>query len=99
MRWRRAVSSINCGEIRNESGTNLHHEGTKYTKIFVGCAPRTGQFLARIQLNGNPGSCYLQRLGEALSLLSPATGEMSEGDLSTLFIWLRRSRARFCLVK
>src|SRR5437660_6971591 len=29
----------------------------------------------------------------------PATGEMSEGDFSTLFIWLRRSRARFCLVK
>ena len=34
-----------------------------------------------------------------LPLFPVHTGEMSEGDLSTLFIWLRRSRARFCLVK
>jgi hypothetical protein len=31
------------------------------------------------ELNGNPGFCYLHRWGEALSLLFPATGEMSEG--------------------
>src|SRR5438046_9841986 len=68
------------------------------TKIFVGCAPRTGQFIARLQLNGNRILLSTPMGRSPLSSL-PRDGGDVRGDLSTLFIWLRRSRARFCLVK
>ena len=39
--------------------------------------------------HSHPTERYLHKWREAPSLLSPATGEMQEGDLSAVFIWLR----------